>query len=198
MSNKFKVVVDSMGFRFPISRISKDLQYSKGAVSEFYNGKKELSENFIELFNNFYEVDLHMLMNNTQVNTSRIGERLNKLIKKHDLTQRDFATRVGVTEQSIGNYISNRRTPPVDVLLRMKQEFQFSLDWLLAGEEKQERVFQESPAVYQRAKPLEQDHAMISFLKEQIQEKDLQLKEKDTQIKRLWTLINPDADKRVG
>lgn len=44
--------------RFPIAKISKDLGVSKSNVSEYYNGKKPMSENFKEQFNNFYKVNL--------------------------------------------------------------------------------------------------------------------------------------------
>ena len=63
-----------------------------------------------------------------------IGIRIDKTIKDSGLTQKDFAEKIGVSEQAIGNYINNRRFPKAEILLKMKQSFNTSVDWLLTGE----------------------------------------------------------------
>ena len=63
-----------------------------------------------------------------------IGVRIDKTIKDSGLTQKDFAEKIGVSEQAIGNYINNRRFPKAEILLKMKQSFNTSVDWLLTGD----------------------------------------------------------------
>lgn len=62
-----------------------------------------------------------------------IGSRIGNSIKESGLSQKDFADKIGVTEQAIGNYIHDRRFPKAEILLRMKQAFGVSVDWLLTG-----------------------------------------------------------------
>lgn len=51
-----KKIAKDLKMRFPSAQISNDLQYSKGVISQYLNGKRELSENFKEMFENFYNV----------------------------------------------------------------------------------------------------------------------------------------------
>lgn len=46
-----------LGFRFPIARLSEDTGYSKGAVSEYYNEKKEISKKFILKLEETYNIN---------------------------------------------------------------------------------------------------------------------------------------------
>lgn len=48
----------ALKMRFPGKTISSDLNISKGVVSEYLNGKKELSENFKIAFREFYKIDI--------------------------------------------------------------------------------------------------------------------------------------------
>lgn len=51
-----------MEFDNPVTQISKDLEYSKGTVSSYLNGKIKASKNFIEEFANFYKVNKDYLV----------------------------------------------------------------------------------------------------------------------------------------
>lgn len=48
--------VNKLGFRFPNAQISKDLEYSKGTLSEVLKGNRKASENFLKKFSNFYNI----------------------------------------------------------------------------------------------------------------------------------------------
>ncbi len=50
-------MVEDLGMRFPVATISRDLNISKGPVSEYLKGKKVPSSNFIKQFENFYKVN---------------------------------------------------------------------------------------------------------------------------------------------
>jgi len=68
-----------------------------------------------------------------------IGKRIDKVIKNSNLSQKDFAEKIGISEQAIGNYINNRRFPKAEILLKMKQTFNVSVDWLLTGKNDTEK-----------------------------------------------------------
>lgn len=53
-----KKIVNHLRIRFPIAELSRELDYSKGVVSQYYNGKKEMSENFKELLENKYKINV--------------------------------------------------------------------------------------------------------------------------------------------
>ena len=55
-------IVGGMEFDNPVTQISKDLEYSKGTVSSYLNGKIKASKNFIEEFANFYKVNKDYLV----------------------------------------------------------------------------------------------------------------------------------------
>ncbi|MBW7838619.1 MAG: helix-turn-helix domain-containing protein [Chitinophagaceae bacterium] len=95
---------------------------------------------------------------------SSFEDRLVKVIKDSGLSQKEFAKKVGVTEQGLGNYL-NGRYPKVDVLIRMKQMFNFSIDWMLTGLE---------------AKPVEADLYILEIQKELIE----YLKEENAELKK--------------
>lgn len=71
INNNLKKITSNLGMRFPIAQISKDLEYSKGIVSEYYNNKKELSENFKEQFANFYKIPLESFKDKIEIENSK-------------------------------------------------------------------------------------------------------------------------------
>lgn len=62
-----------------------------------------------------------------------IGDRIGKLVILSGLSKKEFAEKIDITEQAMGNYINNRRTPKAEILLKMKQVFGVSIDWMLTG-----------------------------------------------------------------
>ena len=49
-------IAKHLKMRFPATQISEDLSYSKSAISQFLNNKKEISEKFKKQFEAFYNV----------------------------------------------------------------------------------------------------------------------------------------------
>nr|WP_299067079.1 hypothetical protein [uncultured Allomuricauda sp.] len=49
-------IANYLNIRFPVATFSKDLEYSKGVVSQYYNGKREISESFRKSFENYYNI----------------------------------------------------------------------------------------------------------------------------------------------
>ncbi len=63
-----------------------------------------------------------------------MNERIKKLRKALDLTQQDFADKLGTTRNNIAGYEIGRRTPSVAVISLICREFNVSEKWLRTGE----------------------------------------------------------------
>jgi transcriptional regulator with XRE-family HTH domain len=63
-----------------------------------------------------------------------LNERIKKLRKALDLTQQDFANRLGTTRDNIAGYETGRRSPSVAVISLICREFDVSETWLRTGE----------------------------------------------------------------
>lgn len=61
-----------------------------------------------------------------------VGRRLRQL-RGFDLTQEAFAEQLGISQSQLSKYERGLILPPAEVLLRVKQEFKVSVDWLLTG-----------------------------------------------------------------
>lgn len=60
-----------------------------------------------------------------------IGSKIIGLRKKLNISQSELAKRVSVSRTIIGNYERNENTPSVDILLKIANEFDVSVDFLI-------------------------------------------------------------------
>ena len=60
-----------------------------------------------------------------------IAERLRALRISHGLTQRDLAGQLNLTRGAVGAYEQGRRTPSLDILLKLAEYYQTSSDYIL-------------------------------------------------------------------
>lgn len=67
-----------------------------------------------------------------EVNTT--NARIKKLRKALDLTQAEFASRIGTTQNSLAGYETGRRNPSSSVVNNICKEFHVSETWLRTGE----------------------------------------------------------------
>lgn len=63
-----------------------------------------------------------------------MNERIKQLRKVLDLTQQEFADRIGMKRNSIANYEIGRNTPIDAVIVSICREFNVNEDWLRTGE----------------------------------------------------------------
>jgi transcriptional regulator with XRE-family HTH domain len=68
-----------------------------------------------------------------RIDLRAIGRRIREL-RGFDMTQADFARRIGVTQGYLSALESGEKEPGSAVLLAIRQEFGKSVDWLLTGE----------------------------------------------------------------
>ena len=60
-----------------------------------------------------------------------IGERITQLRKAKNLSQDELAGKAGVSRTIIGNYERNANSPSIEVLLKLANVFNVSVDFLL-------------------------------------------------------------------
>ena len=61
-----------------------------------------------------------------------IGRRIRQ-VRGFDLTQEAFAVQLGISQSQLSKYERGLISPPAEVLLRIKEKFKVSVDWLLTG-----------------------------------------------------------------
>lgn len=62
-----------------------------------------------------------------------LGRRIRQL-RGFDVTQDEFAKKLGISQSQLSKYERGTVAPPADVLLRIKERFRVSIDWLLTGD----------------------------------------------------------------
>ena len=63
-----------------------------------------------------------------------MNERLKKLRKALDMTQQEFADRIGIKRNSFANYETGRNTPIDAIIVSICKEFNVNENWLRTGE----------------------------------------------------------------
>lgn len=61
----------------------------------------------------------------------RIGDKIKKIRDLNGYTQDDLAKKLGISKSTIGMYEQNRRSPDLDILLRISETFNVSVDYML-------------------------------------------------------------------
>lgn len=64
-----------------------------------------------------------------------MGERLRKVLKDKNMSQRDLADLTDIDENSISRYITKGRKPSADGLILICKALNISADWLLGLKE---------------------------------------------------------------
>jgi transcriptional regulator with XRE-family HTH domain len=75
----------------------------------------------------------HILSNKMKKNHRKIGERIREIRKEKGLTQIEFSKILGITQDKLSKYETGRVGVPIEIILKISDEFKISLDWLLKG-----------------------------------------------------------------
>ena len=62
-----------------------------------------------------------------------VNERIRKLRRLLDLTQQEFADRIGMKRNTVANYETNRNEPSASVITLICREFQVNEEWVRTG-----------------------------------------------------------------
>ena len=62
-----------------------------------------------------------------------LGRRIRQ-VRGFEVTQEEFARKLGISQSQLSKYERGIVAPPADVLMRIKEQFRVSIDWLLTGD----------------------------------------------------------------
>jgi len=65
------------------------------------------------------------------VSVDKFGERLTEIRKKNNISQRQLSADLGLGSTGVYYYESGKKTPSIEVLLKLSQYFHVSADYLL-------------------------------------------------------------------
>ena len=82
-----------------------------------------------------------------------LANQIIKLRKKTGMSQLQLAKKLNIGPSAIGMYEQGRRTPDVEMLIRIANLFEVSLDYLITGKEASEPAKDEKDLVLQAACP---------------------------------------------
>ena len=68
-----------------------------------------------------------------------LGRRIRQL-RGFDVTQDEFAKELGISQSQLSKYERGIVAPPAGVLIRIKEQFRVSIDWLLTGDPESGRI----------------------------------------------------------
>jgi HTH-type transcriptional regulator, competence development regulator len=67
---------------------------------------------------------------------SSLGSNIRKLREKENLSQKDFAKKIGISNVVLSRYEKDERKPDYDMLNKIADYFEVTIDYLLGREEK--------------------------------------------------------------
>lgn len=67
--------------------------------------------------------------------TNSMGERIKKLRREHNLTQHQLGEMLGVRTSAISMYEKDQRSANYEIIIKLSEIFNCSLDFLIKGEE---------------------------------------------------------------
>ena len=67
-----------------------------------------------------------------------LGKKITNLLKERNMTQKDFAEYIGITEASLSRYISGEREPKGEVIANMATAIHTTSDFLLGVEQNED------------------------------------------------------------
>lgn len=68
----------------------------------------------------------------------KMGDRIIRLMKENDYTQKELASMVGVTESAMSRYLKNEREPKAEVIANLATALNTTSDYLISGKKSDE------------------------------------------------------------
>lgn len=68
----------------------------------------------------------------------RMGDRILRLMKENEYTQKELASMIGVTESAMSRYLSNEREPKAEVIANLATALNTTSDYIISGKESDE------------------------------------------------------------
>ena len=132
---------------FKTTELAKKLNVTPNAINHWLNGRrKPTSENIEKILKEFNltlkdigatirEEELQKEQEPKEENKQKriFSDRLDELLKKNNVNQKDLAKAINISESLISKYRSGERNPSIDTLEKIANYFNVSLDYLTAS-----------------------------------------------------------------
>lgn len=82
------------------------------------------------------------------------GKRLQDLLLENNMTQKELAGKLNVNRGSVSNWVTDRRFPDQNMLIKISEEFNVTIDFLIKGKEEKEDI-KEAKELYRLYSKLE-------------------------------------------
>ncbi|WP_408954766.1 helix-turn-helix domain-containing protein [Natroniella sp. ANB-PHB2] len=104
-----------------------------------------------------------------------IGSRLKELRKDKKITQEQLANKLGITRGSVGLYEQGKRSPDNEMLSKIADFFDVSVDYLLGRTEQRQPIDQTNEAEEKIKDAISDNPELLEFFDEMTQRDDLQM-----------------------
>ena len=102
--------------------------------SRFHNVPRYMSNHEIKVVWHDATVTLGLVLRGRASAMSELSNRLKDLLASHDLSQRQLAKEIGVSNVTIHRIIHGQENVMLDVLDKIADYFEVSIDWLVGRE----------------------------------------------------------------
>ena len=113
---------------------------SQSTVGMWESGKREPNFATIQKIADFFETSIDYILGNDTIsavcNENMFSERLKTLRKNASLTQTEIAKNLKISQQAYANYETGKRHPDQEMLKKIADFFDVSVDYLLGRVEK--------------------------------------------------------------
>ena len=84
------------------------------------------------------------------MNKKNILNRIKKIIEENNLSNSEFAEKIGIPKSSVTHLLSERNNPSLDIIIKISEAFEdISTDYLIFGQENQsESTIQDSNTLF--------------------------------------------------
>ena len=138
-------------FSLSQTQFSRKIGKTAGCIAKLESGQCKISEDTLERICSSFNVNKEWLLNGTgemfikempPVDRNSFGLRVKSVRKENNLTQQQFADRIGFHKNQICYVEGGKSIPSDDFLKKVAIEFNVSLHWLKTGceDEDSERV----------------------------------------------------------
>lgn len=116
--------------------LAEKLGMSQQRISAYELGKRQPDLDTLKLFSDFFGITsdelLGMEQNNEEENALNkiFIDKISKLLEENNFTQRELAQKINVTEVTISRYLSGERRPRIEIVNKIADVFNVSIDYL--------------------------------------------------------------------
>lgn len=91
-----------------------------------------------------------------------LGNRIKQLRIENNLTQNQFASLFGLYDSTISQYENSKRSPEYDIIIKIANKFNVSVDWLLGRVDSKDLVIMDIHSLPKELKDIGVEYLMLA------------------------------------